>query len=205
MANFLLNSDKELSSKVDVRLQLVLLNTIRVAERKHGINEVKRCANTIAEANYKALEEINFEYTEDTHQVLSVIILSLGDNMKKLLALELSYLLDTGSIVDVSATNVGLFLNMYSKLSDSLNLPLDIASKVFYRQAKKEPKIKQKRAKSDTQNRANQKKVIVKKKKLPRKLKIKRQIEDFKEKLASCPAWAEKAWKRKIELLEAKI
>jgi hypothetical protein len=204
MANFLLNSDKELSSKVDVRLQLVLLNTIKVAERKHGINEVKRCANTIAEANYKALEEINFEYTEDTHQVLSVIILSLGDNMKKLLALELSYLLDTGSIVDVSATNVGLFLNMYSKLSDSLNLPLDIASKVFYRQAKKEPKIKQKRAKSDTQNRASKEKVV-KKKKLPRKLKIKKQIEKLEEKLASCPVWAKQAWKHKIKLLEAKI
>jgi hypothetical protein len=205
MANFIIEHDKELRAKIDTRLQLVLLNTIKVAERKHGINEVKRCANLIAEANHEALKEIDFIYIEDTHQVVSTIIMSLGDNLKKMLALDFKGMFAAGSIIDVSPINIGLFLDVYSRLSNSLNLPVDISSKVIYKQAKKKPKIKQKRAKNDSQNRATKTKTTIKKKKLPRKLKIKKQIDELEERLANCPEWARNAYKHKIELLKEKL
>jgi hypothetical protein len=200
LANFLLVTDKELASKVGIRVQAVIMNTLKIAKKKHGIIEVNRCASMITKANHEALKEINFEYTEDTHQVLSSIVMSLGDNLKKMLALDFEEICSSGSIIDVSPTNIGLFMNMYSKLSDSLNLPLDISSKVIYQKTKKEPKIKQKRARE-----TKQKKVVVKKKNLPRKLKIKKQIDELNEKLADCPIWAKKAYKHKIELLEEKL
>jgi hypothetical protein len=200
MANYLVVHDQELRSKVDPRLQLVLDNTLRVAKRKHGEKEILKCASLINKANHDALQEIDFEYKEDTHQVFSLLLMSIGDAITKMLAMEFVPLLEGGSIVDTSTMKVKLFFNVYSRLSDSLNLPLDVSSRVIYRKAKKEPKIKQKRARE----RGKKKEKIVKKK-LPRKVKIRQQIEKLEIKIVNCPEWAKQAYRRKIKTLKDKL